>query len=52
MLYCIVGKEAVEGQGKMDASAMYAMIFGSELFESIIGELLSLTATSSITAHG
>ena len=23
----------------MDASAMYAMIFGSELFESIIGEL-------------
>ena len=34
-----IGKEAVEGQGKMDASAMYAMIFGSELFESIIGEL-------------
>ena len=33
------GKEAVEGQGKMDAAAMYAMIFGSELFESIIGEL-------------
>ena len=32
------GKEAVEGQGKMDASAMYAMIFGSELFESIIGK--------------
>jgi hypothetical protein len=33
------GKEAVEGQGKMDAAAMYAMVFGSELFESVIGEL-------------
>ena len=35
------GKEAVEGQGKMDAAAMYAMIFGSELFESIIGRSMS-----------
>lgn len=33
------GKEAVDGSPKMDAGAMYAMVFGSENFEPIIGEL-------------
>eukprot|EP00596_Hydrurales_sp_CCMP1899_P002137 CAMPEP_0119050066 /NCGR_PEP_ID=MMETSP1177-20130426/68019_1 /TAXON_ID=2985 /ORGANISM="Ochromonas sp, Strain CCMP1899" /LENGTH=481 /DNA_ID=CAMNT_0007028037 /DNA_START=116 /DNA_END=1558 /DNA_ORIENTATION=- len=42
------GKEAVESAPKMDASAIYAMIFGSELFESIIGELHSATQVKSM----
>ena len=33
------GKEAVDTQNKMDAGAMYAMIFGNENFDAIIGEL-------------
>jgi hypothetical protein len=40
MIY--IGKEAVESAPKMDASAIYAMIFGSELFESIIGMKLHI----------
>jgi len=39
MAYDTKGKEAVESSPKMDASAMYAMIFGSEEFEALIGEL-------------
>lgn len=31
------GKEGVEGAPKMDAASMYAMIFGSEKFEPLIG---------------
>ena len=33
------GKEAVDSSSKMGASNMYAMIFGSENFDSIIGEM-------------
>lgn len=33
------GKDGVEGAPKMDAASMYAMIFGSEKFEPLIGEL-------------
>lgn len=33
------GKDAVEASTKMGASSMYAMIFGNENFEAIIGEL-------------
>jgi curved DNA-binding protein CbpA len=33
------GKQGVEGAPKVDAASMYAMIFGSEKFEPIIGEL-------------
>jgi DnaJ-domain-containing protein 1 len=32
------GKDGVEGAPKMDAASMYAMIFGSEKFEPLIGE--------------
>ena len=37
--YDAKGKEAVDSSPKMDANAMYAMIFGSENFEPMIGEL-------------
>ena len=33
------GKDGVEGAPKMDSAAMFAMIFGSEKFEPIVGEL-------------
>lgn len=33
------GKDGVEEAPKMDPGALYAMIFGSEKFEPIIGEL-------------
>lgn len=33
------GKEAVDAAPKMDAGALYALIFGSEEFESMIGEV-------------
>jgi hypothetical protein len=33
------GKEGLEHSGKVDAGALYAMLFGSEKFEPIIGEL-------------
>jgi hypothetical protein len=37
------GKDAVANAPKMDASVLYAMIFGSERFEDIIGELSTAT---------
>jgi curved DNA-binding protein CbpA len=33
------GKDGVEGAPKMDSAAMFAMIFGSENFEPLVGEL-------------
>lgn len=33
------GKDGVEGAPKMDSGAMFAMIFGSENFEPLVGEL-------------
>jgi hypothetical protein len=33
------GKDGVDEAPKMDPGALYAMIFGSEKFEPIIGEL-------------
>ena len=33
------GKDGVEGAPKMDSAAMFAMIFGSEKFEPLVGEL-------------
>ena len=33
------GKDGIEGAPKMDSAAMFAMIFGSEKFEPIVGEL-------------
>ena len=39
MAYDTKGKEAVDSAPKLDAGAMYAMIFGSEEFETLIGEL-------------
>lgn len=42
-LYDESGADAVQNSPKMDAGSLYAMVFGSEAFESIIGEL-SLTS--------
>jgi len=39
MAYDTKGKEAVDSAPKLDAGALYAMIFGSEEFETLIGEL-------------
>lgn len=33
------GKEGVEDAPKMDSSALYSILFGSEKFEPLIGEL-------------
>ena len=33
------GKDGIEGAPKMDSAAMFAMIFGSEKFEPLVGEL-------------
>jgi curved DNA-binding protein CbpA len=33
------GREGVEGAPQMDSSALFAMIFGSEKFEPLVGEL-------------
>lgn len=33
------GKEGVEGAPQMDSAALFAMIFGSEKFEPLVGEL-------------
>ena len=32
------GRDGVEGAPKMDSSALFAMIFGSEKFEPLVGE--------------
>jgi hypothetical protein len=37
--YDLNGKGGVEEAPKMDSSALYAMIFGSEKFEPLVGEL-------------
>lgn len=34
------GKDGVEGAPKLDSSSLFAMIFGSENFEPLVGELL------------
>jgi len=39
LAYDTKGKDAVDSSPKMDAGAMYAMIFGNENFEPLIGEL-------------
>ena len=38
-IYDQSGKDGISGAPKMDASSLYSMIFGSENFEPIIGEL-------------
>lgn len=37
--YDLGGKDGIAGAPKMDSGAMFAMIFGSEKFEAIVGEL-------------
>ena len=37
--YDRLGKEGVAGAATMDPSAFYAMIFGSDKFEPLVGEL-------------
>ena len=37
--YDLRGKEGLEGAPKMDSQAMFVMIFGSEKFEALVGEL-------------
>jgi hypothetical protein len=46
------GREVVEGAAKVDASVLYAIIFGSDKFESIIGELQVASLVRSMTETG
>jgi len=50
--YDTKGKEAVNDSNKMGASNMYAMIFGSENFDAIIGELQITALLESLTNGG
>lgn len=50
-LYCL-GKEAMENQSMIDASALYALFFGSEQFEYIIGDLQIATQARAFMEHG
>jgi len=50
--YDAKGKEAVNDSNKMGASNMYAMIFGSENFDAIIGELQITALLESLTNGG
>ena len=50
LTYDTRGKAAVEGNsGKMDAGMLYTMIFGSENFETLIGELSLATQVKMMT---
>ena len=42
--YDQMGAEGVDGAPKMDGAALFSMIFGSELFEPLVGELKMATA--------
>merc|ERR1711865_464444 len=42
--YDSMGKDGVDGAPKMDGTALFSMIFGSELFEPLVGELKMATA--------
>jgi len=46
--YDNLGQKGLDGSPKLDSRALYALIFGSEMFESIIGEL---ELTSHMSAH-
>ena len=41
-IYDEAGEEGVKDTPKMDPGALYSMIFGSEDFEAIIGELSTM----------
>lgn len=45
------GKEGVEGAPKMDSGALFAMIFGSEKFEPLVGELKLATEMQAETVQ-
>lgn len=49
LTYDTRGKSAVEGNTGMEAGTMYTMIFGSENFETIIGELQIATQIKLVT---
>lgn len=49
LAYDTRGKAAVEGNMGMEASTMYTMIFGSENFETLIGELQIATQVKLMT---
>ena len=46
------GKSATESSHRVDASSLYAMVFGSENFESIIGELQVASTIKMLTEMG
>lgn len=46
------GKAAVEGAARIDASSLYAMIFGCEAFDNIIGELQIATQIKALMEPG
>jgi curved DNA-binding protein CbpA len=47
-IYDQKGKEGVEGTAKIDASHLFTFIFGSEKFDSLIGELQVLSTVQSL----
>ncbi len=51
-VYDSKGKSVVESSHKVDASSLYAMVFGSENFESIIGELQVASTIKMLTEMG
>jgi hypothetical protein len=44
--YDAMGEDGVDGAPKMDGAALFSMIFGSELFEPLVGELKMATAAT------
>lgn len=44
--YDAEGEDGVDGAPKMDGAALFSMIFGSELFEPLVGELKMATAAT------
>jgi curved DNA-binding protein CbpA len=47
-IYDQSGKEAVEGSARVDASSLFTFIFGSEKFDSLIGELQVLSTVQTV----
>lgn len=52
VVYDSKGKSVAESSHKVDASSLYAMVFGSENFESIIGELQVASTIKMLTEMG
>jgi hypothetical protein len=52
MWYTLSGKEAMESHSMIDATALYALFFGSEQFEHLIGDLQVATQAKAFMEFG